>query len=58
MTPEQFNRLDNKIDAVRADLTDLRILMEKRVTAIEVKAGVLGVLAGGVGGFFARIVGS
>ena len=57
MTPEQFNRLDNKIDAVRADLTELRVLMEKRVTAIEVKAGLLGIVAGAIGGWFSGIKG-
>ena len=58
MTPEQFNRLDTKIDDVRKEVNDLRVLVERRVTAIEVKAGILGVLAGGVGGFFARIIGN
>ena len=55
--PTDLQRIEDKIDDVRKELTDLRVLMERRVTAIEVKAGVLGVLAGGVGGFFARIVG-
>ena len=55
--PTDLQRIEDKIDDVRKELTDLRVLMERRVTAIEVKAGVLGVLAGGVGGFFARVVG-
>ena len=56
--PTDLQRIEDKIDDVRKELNDLRVLMERRVTAIEVKAGILGVLAGGVGGFFARIVGS
>ena len=56
--PTDLQRIEDKIDDVRKELNDLRVLMERRVTEIEVKAGILGVLAGGVGGFFARIVGS
>lgn len=43
------------MDAVQKDITDLRVMLEHRVTKIEVKAGVLGVLAGAVGGFFAGL---
>ena len=53
-----LQRIEDKIDAMQRELSDFRIAMEGRVTKIEMKAGVLGVLAGGLGGFFARIVGS
>ena len=56
--PPDLQRIEEKLDAIQRELSDFRILMENRVTKIEMKAGVLGVLAGGVGGFFARIVGS
>ena len=56
--PPDLQRIEEKLDAIQRELSDFRILMENRVTKIEMKAGILGVLAGGVGGFFARIVGS
>ena len=53
--PTDLQRIEDKIDDVRKELTDLRVLMERRVTAIEVKAGVLGVIAGAIGGWFSNL---
>lgn len=52
-----MERLEGKIDKLSTDVTELRVMLEHRVTKIEVKAGVLGVVAGAIGGWFSALKG-
>ncbi len=50
MAPEDIRRLEGKVDKVSEDVTNLRLLVENRVSVLETKSGLWGVLGGIVGG--------
>ena len=55
MTPEQQSHMEGKIDKVAEELVTLRLSVENRVTTLETKSGLWGVLGGIVGGFLTGI---
>ena len=55
--PTDLQRIEDKIDILQRELSDFRIAMEGRVTKIEVKAGLPGIVAGAIGGWFSGLKG-
>ena len=53
--PTDTQRIEEKLDVLQRELSDFRIAMEGRVTKIELKASLLGIIAGAVGGWFSRL---
>jgi tetrahydromethanopterin S-methyltransferase subunit G len=48
VSDNDFERLEEKIDELGKGLNDLRVSVENRVTKLEVKTGLYGVLGGAV----------
>jgi hypothetical protein len=49
---DRLERIEDKLDVLDSKLTELRVVVEHRVTKLETKAGIFGAL----GGIFASIL--
>lgn len=47
----RFDRLDVKVDSLHSDLAQTKVVVEHRLTKVEVKSSVFGTIGGAIGGF-------
>lgn len=52
---DQLNRIEDKVDALAKEVVDLRVAVEHRVTKLEAKAGIIGVVTGLLGGLLGHV---
>lgn len=55
MTPEQIAHVDERFDALSKEVGNLRVSVEHRVTKLEERVGIIGILAGLLGGLISGI---
>lgn len=55
MIQNDVDRLEAKLDALKDDVANLRVMIEHRMTKVEAKAGILGILSGAIGGWLASL---
>lgn len=48
VTENDFERLETKVDGIITGITELRVSLENRITRLEVKAGLWGVIGGAI----------
>lgn len=57
MTPEQQQHIDKRFDDLKSEVTALTLSVEHRVTKVEERVGLIGLVTGLVGGLVASLRG-